>query len=254
MKAPTPPSTLIVYGRNPLLEALNQGQPIEKIYLLHHVRGGKIERICREAKRRNIPVARVDRSKLDQLTGLAHHQGVAAVISPIPTYDLDAFIEILREKEHPPCVIILDRIQDPHNMGAIIRSAEFLGADGLIFSPRDNVPLNPTVVKTSAGALFHLPICKTSNLVQTIQRLKASDFWIYGGTLEGELPLWEVDLTRPCGLIIGNEDKGIRPLIQKHCDQLFVIPRIGQTDSLNASVAAGIMLWERLRQKRNAPL
>ncbi|NOX36673.1 MAG: 23S rRNA (guanosine(2251)-2'-O)-methyltransferase RlmB [Calditrichaeota bacterium] len=243
-------TSLLIYGRNPLIEALREHQPIEKIYLLHHLKGGKIDFISREARRRGIPVTRVDRRKLESLTGAVNHQGVAAIISPVTTLDLDTFLDQLRDVDHPPCVVMLDRIQDPHNMGAILRSSEFLGADGVIYSPRENVPLNETVIKTSAGALFHLLICKVSNLVQAIQRLKEEDYWIYGSHVNSTTPLWTVDFTRKCVIVIGNEEHGMRPLVEKNCDQLFFIPRIGKTNSLNASVAAGIALAECLRQRQ----
>lgn len=249
MNTPKASPSLVIYGRHPLIEALRESQPIEKIYLLHHLKGGKIEVIYRQARRLGIPITRVDRRKLESLTGTGNHQGVAAIISPVQTLSLELFLNELKGKDHPPCVVMLDRIQDPHNMGAILRSSEFLGADGLIYCPRENVPLNETVIKTSAGALFHLPICKVPNLVPAIQRLKEENYWVYGSHLNGTIPLWTVDFTRKCVIVIGNEERGIRPLVKKNCDQLFCIPQIGKTNSLNASVATGIILGECLRQR-----
>lgn len=237
-----------IFGRNPVIEALKNSQPIEKIYIHHGAHGENINHIYKLARSHKIPVAGIDSRKIKQISGNANHQGVIALISPIKTLTIDELLDNL-QSESLPCLVLLDRINDPHNMGAIIRSAEVLGASGIIYPARENVPLTETVVKASAGAAFKIPICKSENLLKTIQQLKENDFWIYGTSTNAENTIWEVDFKRNCAIIIGSEEKGIRPLIKKHCDILFRIPQIGKTESLNASVAAGIILAEIVRQK-----
>lgn len=231
------------------MEALQKGEPVQKIYLHFTDASPLNERIVRLARKRRIAVGKIDKAKFRQILGNVNHQGVAALISPIPVLNLDELLETVRKKTELPSLVLLDSITDPHNMGAIIRSAEVLGADGLIFSLQENVPLTDTVVKTSAGAIFHLPVCQVSNLRRASEQLKESGIWIYGSDPSATVPLWTVDFRRPFCVIIGNEEKGMRPLLRKVCDQLFRIPQMGKIQSLNASVATGIVLAESLRQR-----
>jgi 23S rRNA (guanosine2251-2'-O)-methyltransferase len=182
------------------------------------------------------------------MAGNVVHQGVVALISPIEHIALDKLIFNFNSDKNPGFLIVVDRIQDPHNMGAIIRSAEIFNAKGMIYAKRENVPITETVIKASAGAVFHIPICQTGNLAQTIDELRKNDIWIFGSSLTAKSKIWDLDFGKKCGIIIGNEEKGIRPLISKKCDEQFSIPHSGKTQSLNASVAAGIIFAEIYRQ------
>ena len=239
-----------IFGRNPVIEALQNNQPIEKIYIHHGTHGDKINHIYKLARSNKIPITKIDTRKIKQISGNVNHQGVIALISSIKTIDIDPLLQIAKKNKNYSCIVLLDRINDPHNMGAIIRSAEVFGATGIIYPARESVPMTETVVKASSGSVFHIPICKSDNLVKTIQQLKENDFWIYGSSTDAEINLWETDFSRNCAIIIGSEEKGIRPLVKKHCDLLFKIPQIGKTESLNASVAAGIILSEVVHQQK----
>lgn len=236
-----------IYGRNPVIEALRHGKEIQKLYLLYDARGEKINTIYRLTKQRRIPLTRADAKKFRSMVGDALHQGVVALVSSIRTLTLDEQLSSLNPHQ-PGCLLILDRIQDPHNMGAIIRSGEVFGAEGVIFSSRENVPITETVLKASAGAALHLPLCKVDKLSRAVRQLKDDGFWVYGTSPDAKVNLWEMDFRRKCAIIIGNEEKGIRPSLLKECDDLFKIPQSGKTESLNASVAAGIILAEVQRQ------
>ena len=239
-----------IFGRNPVIEALQNNQPLEKIYIQYNSHGDKINHIYKLARSGKIPITKIDSKKIDKIVGNSNHQGVVALISPIRTATITDILEKAGNERKSSCVVILDRINDPHNMGAIIRSAEVFGASGIIYPSRESAPLTETVVKASAGAAFHIPICKTGNVVTAIQQLKENGFWIYGSAPDAHDVLWETDFKRNCALIIGNEEKGIRTLIRKQCDLLFKIPQTGATDSLNASVASGVILAEIFRQTR----
>ncbi len=252
-----------IYGRNPVLEALQAGKPIQKIYIQHGNQSGKIRQIYHLARQEKIAVTNADSKKLRQMVGDSIHQGIVALISPVRILAFDELLGTLsqqfkatKKRQEPNRIsslslVIADRIQDPHNMGAIIRSAEVFGAQGVIFSTRETVPITETVVKASAGAALHCPLYRADNLGQAIDRLKKTNFWIYGAALDTDALIWEVDFNRHCAIIIGSEEKGIRPSLQKKCDQLFKIPQFGKTQSLNASVAAGIVLSEMKRQQAN---
>ncbi len=238
----------IVAGKNPVLEALLQKSTIEKIYILHGQQDNKTRQIYRLARQQRIPVVTADLRKLHQLAPQMQHQGVVALLSPISLLSLAALLERLEGISHPHFLVLLDRIQDTHNLGAIIRSAEVLGGKGVILPERESAPITPAVMKTSAGAIFHLPITRVTNLGQAIQHLQEKGYWIYGTVKDAPTFLWQVDFRRPCAIIIGNEARGIRPGLLKRCDTVFTIPQKGKTESLNASVAAGIIFAEFLRQ------
>jgi 23S rRNA (guanosine2251-2'-O)-methyltransferase len=240
-----------IFGRNPVIEALQNKQAIEKIYIQHGAHGDKINHIFKLARSAKIPITKIDNRKINQISSKVNHQGVIALISPVKTLDINQLLQIVKKDKKFPYIVLLDRINDPHNMGAIIRSAEVFGASGIIYPTRESVPITETVVKASAGAVFHIPICKSDNLVKTIQLLKENDFWIYGSSAEATTNLRDTDFNRNCAIIIGSEEKGIRPLIKKNCDILFGIPQIGKTESLNASVAAGITFSEIAHQNQN---
>jgi 23S rRNA (guanosine2251-2'-O)-methyltransferase len=240
-----------IYGRNPVLEALLQGQAVQKIYIQYGNRGGKIQQIYRLARQQKVAISNADPQKLRQMAGNAVHQGVVALISPVQIRSFEELPDALAQLPEPHCLALIDRIQDPHNMGAIIRSAEIFGIQGVIFPSRDNVPITDTVVKASAGAALHCPLYQANNLARAADLLKEKGIWLYGASLEGTASLWDLDFKRNCAVFIGGEEKGIRPLLQKKCDVLFRIPQVGATQSLNASVAAGIVLAEMLRQRKS---
>lgn len=239
----------VLYGRNPVIEALKKGDSILKIYLQRGVQGPKIRQIQVTARKKQIPVVEADAGKLKQLTAGGNHQGVAALLSQIAVVPLERLLSRIAAQSAPPLLVLVDRIQDPHNLGAIIRSAEVLGADGVLVSTRETAPLTDTVLKTSAGAALNIPLCRVSNLARIVPELKSANFWVYGTVPRAGKSLWAMDFSVPTALLIGNEEKGIRPQLQKMCDDLFTIPQKGKTDSLNASVAAGIVLAEVLRQR-----
>ena len=241
----------IIFGRNPVLEALESGQTIDKIYLLNTAHGEVINRLYRLARQSGIPLVRADRRKLQQLCGTGRHQGVAALVAPIDYVGLEELVEDIQRRGENPALVVVDRIQDPHNLGAIIRSAEALGMHGLIFDLRDSVPITDTVIKTSAGAIFRLKICKVNNLARAVRYLKDSGLWIYASSSHAEKELAALDWQVPLAVIIGSEGKGVRALLRKECDEQFRIPLAGQTESLNASVAAGIIFYEIQRKRRS---
>lgn len=238
-----------IYGRNPVLEALEHRKNIQKIFVLYGTRGEKIRRIYKFARQQNIPITNANISKIKQFVGEAPHQGVVALMAEVKVEPFETFLARLPELPSPFCLLILDRIQSPHNFGAIIRSAEVLGCQGIIYSVRDSVPVTDAVVKASAGAALHFPIFKAANLANAIEELKRNRVWVYGASLHGEKLLWEMDLNRNCAIILGSEEKGIRPLLEKKCDELFRIPQVGKIQSLNVSVSAGIVLSEVVRQR-----
>ncbi len=239
----------VIFGRNPVLEALESDQTIDKIYLLNSAHGEVIKRLYRLARQMSIPVVRADRRKLQQLCGSGNHQGVAALVAPVNYLGLEDLVEHIQRQGETPALVVADRIQDPHNLGAIIRSAEALGMHGLIFDLRDSVPITDTVVKASAGAVFHLNICKVNNLTRAVRYLKDCGLWVYASSSHAEKTLAALDLQVPLAVIIGSEGKGVCALLQQSCDEQFRIPLAGKTESLNASVAAGIIFYEIQRQR-----
>jgi len=239
----------VIFGINPLLEALQAGEALEKIYILsgqHRSVFAKIQKMARDLK---IPTVLADRRKLDQLSGGKSHQGVVALLTAITYIGLENLVDKIQKSGQDPSFIIADRITDPQNLGAIIRSSEVLGMHGLIFGQRDSTPVTDQVVKASAGAVFHLDICKVVNLSRAVEYLQKCGIWIYASSSHAEKSLWQMDFTRPQAIIIGSEGKGIRPLLLKKSDDIFHIPQQGKTESLNVSVAAGIIMSEILKQR-----
>ena len=242
-----------IHGRNPVIEALEHQRPIQKIYIQHGNRGDKINLIFLFFKQNRIPITNADPHKIAKMVGKVTHQGVVALVSPVEIRDIADLLEAPLPENRYGLWVIADQIQDPHNMGAIIRSAEVLGADGVIFGTRDTVPITDTVVKASAGAALHCPLYTAPNLGRAVAALKEKNIWVYGSSLETDQQLWDVDCLRHCAIVIGGEGSGIRPSLAKSCDVLFKIPQPGSTQSLNASVAAGVILAETLRQRLGNP-
>lgn len=238
----------LIIGRKPVLEALNSGEKIDQVYILYGQQGAIINSIIVAAKKRGVKINQVSFDKFKQITKDKIAQGVAALKSSFKYYDLLYIINQSKKSEFP-LILILDSIQDTHNVGAILRSAECSGVDGIIITKHNSAPINETVVKTSAGAVEHLKICPVNNLVQTIKELKENGFWIIGSSLENSKPYTEIDYKMPLALIVGNEEKGIRKLTADNCDILIHIPMKGKIQSLNVSVASGILLFEILKNR-----
>jgi 23S rRNA (guanosine2251-2'-O)-methyltransferase len=236
----------IIAGRNPVIEALKSDSDIDCIYICGN--GGSLGQIRKLAKDKNIVVKDALETKLSQLANGASHQGVVAVGACGKYVTVEDILEISRKKGTSPFIIICDEIEDPHNLGAIIRTAESAGADGIIIPKRRSASLNATVFKTSAGAASWLPVARVSNLANTIDFLKENGVWIYGTDATGE-DYSKTNLTGSIGLVIGSEGFGISRLIMKKCDFLLKLPMLGKITSLNASVAAGIFMYEAVRQR-----
>jgi 23S rRNA (guanosine2251-2'-O)-methyltransferase len=239
-----------IFGFNPVFEALEAGQAIDKIYLQSGRRNSLIGRIYRLAKEQKIQVVNADQKKMRLLAGNNKHHGIAALLSNIRYIALEDLVEKIQKKGERPNLVMLDKIQDPHNFGAIIRSAEVLGAHGVLFSLRESVPVTEVVIKASAGAVFNIDICKIDNMARAIDYLRNCGLWIYSSSAHTGKELWKMDFLQPQAIIIGSEGKGVRPLLLKKSDEIFRISQEGKTESLNASVSAGIILAEVLRQRR----
>ena len=237
----------VICGRNPVIEALKSGASLDCIYMDGN--GGSLSVIRRLAKENGVVVKDAQDKKLSQLSGGASHQGVVAVGACGEYVTVEDILAVSQKKGTKPFIIICDEIEDPHNLGAIIRTAETSGADGVIIPKRRSASLNATVFKTSAGAASYVPVARVSNLASCIDMLKENGVWIYGTDASGS-DYTQTDFTGSCGLVIGSEGFGISKLIQKKCDFMIKLPMLGKINSLNASVAAGIFMYEVLRQRR----
>lgn len=237
-----------IVGRKPVLEAINSEEEIEHVYILFGQKGGIVDVIRIAAKKRGIKVNQIPADKFRIITSHPNAQGVAAVKPGIKFHSLESIISSSKKNKYP-LLLILDSIQDPHNLGAIIRTAECGGVDGIIVTKHNSAPINQTVVKTSAGATERAKICTVPNLANVLKELKENGFWIVGSSLENSKNYTEIDYKIPVAVIVGNEEKGIRRLTAENCDFLVQIPMKGKIQSLNVSVAAGILLFEILRQR-----
>ncbi len=239
----------LIIGRKPVLEALNSDQEIEVVYIAFGMHGDVINQIGRAAKERKIKISQISPAKLDEMAHGKVSQGVAALKSAQRYYEFDEIIKSVKNKKYP-LILVLDSIQDPHNLGAILRTAECSAVDGVFITQRDSASITDTVVKTSAGAVAHLKICKINNTNNLIRDLKKEGFWIFGTSLHNSKDYTGADFKSPVALILGNEEKGIHKLVADNCDQLIKIPMLGKIDSLNVSVSAGVILFEILRQRQ----
>lgn len=240
----------IIEGRNPIIEALKNNRPIEKIMVNKASKEGSIKKILAMAKENKVIIQEVDRHKLDEMSESHAHQGVIAITSDYRYYDLDEILEIPRQNGEDPFFIILDGITDPHNFGSIIRTADAVGAHAVIIPKRRSVQITPIVAKASAGAVEYLPVCKVTNIVNTIKTLKENGLWIAAVDMDGQT-FYQQNLGGPLGLVVGSEGEGISRLVKQNCDFTVSMPMSGNVISLNASVAGGILLYEVYRQ-RNA--
>lgn len=237
----------LVLGRNAVIEALKSDRTIECLYVSKGDLEGSIKVALGLAKDKGIVVKEADRRKLDTMCEGLSHQGIVAKVTPFKYCEVNDILEAAEKKEEKPFIIILDEIEDPHNLGSIIRTAELCGVHGIIIPKRRNVGVTSTVYKCSAGAIEHMKIAKVTNINATIDMLKEKGIWIYGADIEGKDYSYNTDFSGPCALIIGSEGKGISSLTLKKCDLLVKIPMVGKINSLNASVAGGIMMYEVLK-------
>ena len=237
-----------IEGRNAVLEALRAGKPIDKLYVLDGCPDGPVRTIIREAKKGDTIINYVKKERLDQLSETGHHQGVIAMAASYEYATVEDILEKAREKGEAPFIFVLDNIEDPHNLGAMIRTANLAGAHGVIIPKRRAVGLTPTVARTSAGAINYTPVAKVTNLKQTMEQLKKEGMWFVCADMDGT-PYYQMDLKGPMGLVIGNEGEGVSRLIKETCDFVASIPMKGDIDSLNAAVAAGVLAFEIARQR-----
>lgn len=235
----------IIYGKNSVKELLVSERSINRVYIQ---KGFKDQKIIELAKNKNIVIKWCDRINLDTLTDGKNHQGIAAMVSPKDYTDLDQILNHVEKQDKDGFLVILDSLEDPHNLGSIIRTANGAGVDGIIIPKHRAVPLTFTVAKVAAGALEHVPVAQVGNLSQTIQLLKDKGYWIFGADMDGQ-NYFEADLKGPICLVIGGEGKGIGQLVKKHCDVIVSIPLKGEITSLNASVAGAILMYEVVRQR-----
>lgn len=231
-----------------MLEAFRAGKTIDRVFVLDGCQDGPIRTIIREAKKTDAILNFVKKERLDQLSHTGKHQGVIAYAAAYEYAEVDDILNAAKEKNEPPFIILLDNIEDPHNLGAIIRTAHQAGAHGVIIPKRRAVGLTATVAKTSAGAINYLPVAKVTNLAVTIDELKTKGLWFVCADMDGEL-MYQLDLKGPIGLVIGSEGEGVGRLVKEKCDFVAKIPMFGNVDSLNASVATGVLAYEIVRQR-----
>lgn len=237
-----------VAGRNPVLEILKTDREVEKLYVLKGELQGSINKIIGIAKDRNIVIQQVDKNKLDSLSEGNAHQGVVALVTSYNYVNIDDILKKAKEKNQPPFIVILDGLEDTHNLGAIIRTAECAGVHGVIIPKRRSAQVNQTVYKSSAGAVEHMLVAKVNNIVNTIEELKNDGLWVYGADMDGTDYHFNTSLKGPIALVIGSEGKGLSRLVKEKCDVLVKIPMLGKISSLNASNAASILIYEVVRQ------
>ena len=237
-----------IEGRNAVLEAFRSGKCVDKLFILDGCQDGPVRTIAREARKKDTIINYVSKERLDQLSETHAHQGVIAQVAAYEYSTVEDILAKAEEKGEPPFLILLDNVEDPHNLGAIIRTANLAGAHGVIIPKRRAVGLTSTVAKTSAGAINYTPVAKVTNLVRTMEELKQKGIWFVCADMGGE-SMYRLNLTGPIGLVIGNEGEGVSRLVKEKCDMIASIPMKGDIDSLNASVATGVLAYEIVRQR-----
>ena len=237
----------LVEGRNAVIELLKSNKTIEQLFIANGKMEGSISKILGLAKDKGVIVKEVDRKKLDLMSETKAHQGVIAQITPFKYSTVDEILNYAKQKDEDPFIVILDELEDPHNLGSIVRTAELCGVHGIIIPKRRNVGVTATVYKASVGAIEYVKIAKVTNVNSTIDELKAKNIWVYGADINGEEYSYDTNFNGACAIVIGNEGKGISKLTKNKCDKLVKIPMIGKINSLNASVAGGIMMYEVLK-------
>lgn len=239
----------IVYGRNPVWELLQSGKPVNKLLFQSEGTGGRFQDMVSHARQHKIPFQFVDKQALDRVTEKANHQGVLAYVSPREYAEVEDILALARTKGEEPFILVLDEVEDPHNLGALIRTADAAGVHGVIIPKRRSVSVTATVAKTSAGAVEHVLVARVGNLVQTLKELQKEGCWISGAEAGGK-EVYSSDLTGARVIVVGSEGKGLSRLVKETCDEVVSLPMKGQVNSLNASVAGSILLYEALRQRR----
>jgi 23S rRNA (guanosine2251-2'-O)-methyltransferase len=237
-----------IEGRNAVIEAFRSGKPIDKLFIQDGVQDGPIQTIKREARKHDTVIKFVEKERLDQMSETGKHQGVIAYAAAYEYAEVEDILNAAKVKNEPPFIIILDNIEDPHNLGAIIRTANLAGAHGVIIPKNRAVGLTATVARTSAGALNYTPVARVTNIGKTMEELKKQGLWFVCADMDGTV-MYDIDLKGPIGLVIGNEGEGVGRLVKEKCDFVASIPMKGDIDSLNASVAAGVMAYEIVRQR-----
>lgn len=240
----------MIVGRNPVLEALRAGRRVHRLILASGARGRSVEQLVQLAKEQNVKIQYLPKQAVDDLVPGSNHQGVVAEVAPFEYVDLFELLGQIEARGEDPFLVILDEIEDPHNLGAIIRSVDAAGAHGVIIPERRSAGVTATVAKTSAGAIEYVPVCQVKNLSRAMEELKKHGIWIAGADMSGEQLHTQASLTGPLALVIGSEGRGLRRLVREKCDFLVKLPMYGKVNSLNASVAAGILLYEVVRQRR----
>lgn len=240
----------IIVGKNPVLEALRSGREINKIWISEGAKKSGIKELLDLARERGVFVQFVPKKKIDQLSPEANHQGIAASIAAYKYADLDDLFDVAKARNEDPFFIILDELEDPHNLGSIIRTADAIGVHGIIIPKRRSVGLTATVAKASTGAIEHVPVCRVNNLAQTVDELKERGLWIAGTDAQGSIDYRKMDAALPLAIIIGSEGKGMSRLLKEKCDFLYYLPMVGHVNSLNASVAAALLMYEVYRKRQ----
>lgn len=239
----------IICGRNPVLEALRSGREIDRLFVAHGTGGGSVTAIIAKCRAKGILIKEISPQKLDYYCGGANHQGVAVMFASQEYATVDDMFALADSRGEKPFLIICDEIEDPHNLGAIIRTAEATGVHGVIIPERRSASLNATVAKAACGALEYVPVARVTNIANTIDALKERGVWVFGADMDGD-DYTKTDFDTPCALVIGNEGKGIGALTAKKCDAIISLPMHGKINSLNASVAAGILMYEVVRSRK----
>ena len=239
----------VLVGRNAVTEALKSGRGINKLWIASGDREGSVAEIAALAKERGIVVQYVERAKIEALAGGHRHQGVLAYVAPVPYAELEDILKAAEAKGEAPFIVLLDELEDPHNLGALLRTADATGVHGILIPKRRSVSLNATVAKTSAGAVEYVPVARIGNIAQTLKKLKEKGFWVAGADMDGEKAYYEADLTGPLVLVVGSEGKGMSRLTKEACEFIVRMPMVGRINSLNASVAGSILMYESMRQR-----
>ncbi len=240
----------IICGRNPVLETVRSGREIDRLLIAHGISGGSVTAIIAKCKAKGVLIKEISPQKLDYYCGGANHQGVAVMLASQEYSTVDDIMSLADSRNEKPFIIICDGLEDPHNLGAVIRTAEATGVHGVIIPERRSASLNATVAKAACGALEYVPVARVTNIASTIDMLKERGVWVFGADMDGE-DYTKTDFDVPCAIVIGNEGKGIGTLTAKKCDKIISLPMLGKINSLNASVAAGILMYEAVRKRRH---
>lgn len=241
----------MVAGRNAVMEALKGSRSVNKLMIANGSTEGSIKEIIAVAKEKGVNIQYWDRSKLDSIVRGIRHQGVVAQVAPVQYAELEDILQVAKDRNEPPFIVLLDELEDPHNLGAILRTADAAGVHGVLIPKHRSCPLSATVAKTSAGAVEHVPVARVGNLVQTIKKLKQEGLWVAAADMDGK-DYYDTDLTGPLLLIIGSEGQGVGRLVKEQCDFVVRIPMVGKINSLNASVAGSILMYEAMKQRCKA--